>query len=68
MGITHALKRADAQAYRKVSGETTLQRTDNGGRIESTFQSRAAPPLSWGVCFAFVQFWCIIQAWTLTAN
>ncbi len=23
-----------------------------GGRIESTLQSRAAPPLSWGACLA----------------
>ena len=27
----------------------------NGVRIESIFQSRAAPPLSWGVCSPLVR-------------
>ena len=35
----------------------------NGGRIESTFQSRAAPPLSWGACLAaFIRFFKSLQS------
>ena len=33
---------------KEMSGNAVAHR--NGGRIESTFQSRAAPPLSWCVC------------------
>ena len=54
-GLLFAAMHADDRRGGSIEAQNAIA-PRNGGRIESTFQSRADPPLSWCVCFAFVQF------------